>query len=279
MKIWCHDDAHTWGANLAEVASARGHECVLFDAVRDVKTGGVLFYHMHNHPAVRDFHKRAMAQFATVPSLKLIPSYRLASIYDDRLEQARVLGEYHPPTQIFRSPALASEYLESGPNLPIVSKCQTGPGVRIHETLDDVRREIKLAFSDFGIQNRYKSATHGALYWQQFVPHDMTYRVYVVGSQSLVEMKKGKEHFPVLTPTEEVFDAMSHARSIADQHGFKFVALDMIKCNVSGHWYLMKVSAGWAMRRCLQCVFLPDGRNGSAFWEVFTDELEKGNLL
>lgn len=279
MKIWCHDDAHTWGSNLAEVASKRGHECVLFDSVRDVKTGGVLFYHMHNHPAVRDFHKRAMAQFATAPSLKLIPSYPLSVLYDDKIEQARVLGDYLPPTQIFRSPAMASEWLEQQPALPIVSKCQQGPGVRYLETIEAARREIKMAFSDFGILNRYKVATHGALYWQQNVHHTLTYRVYVIGSQSLVELKNGKEHNPVSSPTEEVWEAMSHARNIADQHGFKFVALDMIKCSISGHWYLMKVSAGWAMRRALACTFFPGGYKGAAFWEIFVDELDKGNLL
>jgi hypothetical protein len=279
MKIWCFDDAHTWGANLAETASKRGHECVLFDAVREVRTGGILFYHMHAHPAVRDFHKRAMAQFATVPSLKLIPSYRLAQLYDDRIEQLRVFGDYMPPTQVFRSPALASEYLETGPDLPMVSKTQIGPGVRMLETIDAARREIKLAFSDFGLPNRYKVLTHGALYWQQLVQHDWTYRVYIVGSSSLIEMRKGTDHSPVIAPDQNCWEAVSHARSIFDEAGLKFGALDLIKCSVSGSWYLMKVVAGWPMRRVLQAQFVGSERKGVDFWEVFCDELEKGNLL
>lgn len=277
MKIWAMDDAHTWGVSLLEVAQERGHNVTLFDTVKEVKGGGVLFYHMHAHPAVREHHKRAMAQFATRPELQLIPSYQTSKLYDDRLEQLRAFGKHMPATTVFKSPAMAKEFLATSPDLPLISKCQMGPGTRALNTLDEAQREVKLAFSDFGIENRYKVATHGAVYWQEFVPHDVGYRVIVVGSQSLLRARVGKELIPVDKLTEESEAALSHARSIADEYGIKFGGIDLIKRR-DGKWFLMKIVAGWSLSRFLACRFTPDGRTANEFWHVMCDELEKGNL-
>jgi hypothetical protein len=158
MKLWCFDDAHYWGTSLAEAAQKRGHEVALFDTVKEVGQEGILFYHMHHHPAVRDHHKRAMAQFATIPGLKLIPSYRTSVLYDDRIEQLRV----------------------------------------------------------------------------------------------------------------------AFARMIAMMHGIHFAGFDFIRNGSS--WYLMKIIAGWSLRRYVNARFFPDGRTGAEFWEVMVDQMEQRNL-
>jgi hypothetical protein len=278
MKLWCFDDAHYWGTSLAEAAQKRGHEVALFDTVKEVGQEGILFYHMHHHPAVRDHHKRAMAQFATIPGLKLIPSYRTSVLYDDRIEQLREFGAYMPKTVVLRSPRMAHAYLDAGPDhLPIVSKSHIGPGTRTLATIDEARKEIKHAFSDIGIKNRYGVYHHGTLYWQQNVENtEKTFRVLIIGTQAMVEVREGQRLIAIVEETEETRNVVAFARMIAMMHGIHFAGFDFIRNGSS--WYLMKIIAGWSLRRYVNARFFPDGRTGAEFWEVMVDQMEQRNL-
>jgi hypothetical protein len=278
VKLWCFDDAHYWGTSLAEAAQKRGHDVKLFDTVKEVGTEGFLFYHMHHHPAVREHHKRALAQFATIPGLTLIPDYRTSVMYDDRIEQLRVLGRYMPPTKVFRSPSMARDFIDSGPDMPIVSKSHIGPGTRTLAAFDEARKEIRQAFSDIGVKNRYGIYHHGALFWQDNVEHNgTTFRVLIVGSQAIVETRTGQNLTAIDTLTDDIQSVIAFARAIAKRENIHFAGFDFIRSGST--WYLMKLIAAWSMRRWAGARFFPDGRKGDQFYEVLLDEIEKGKML
>jgi hypothetical protein len=69
---------------------------------------------------------------------------------------------------------------------------------------------------------------------------------------------------------------IAFARAIAEPRGIRFAGFDFIRNGSS--WYMMKLIAGWSLRRYVNARFFPDGRLGAAFWDVLSDEIEKGNL-
>lgn len=266
---------------MVDVAASRGHDAKLFDTVRQPDSGYV-FMHMHSHPAVRNNHKRMMQHFATNPALWLIPSYRVSVMHDDKLEQQRQLARYLPPTHLFRSPTMARDYIETMPTLPLISKSSEGSGTRMLRTHDDLRREVKLAFSDLGVKNRYGDRHHGYVYWQDYVgDQDNVTRVLVIGQQRLV-LRRGKrvnglrEHTPVIELDANGAAACVYVNELASDHAIKFAAFDVIQ--VGKTWNLLKITVNWSVRRYNECRFFPDNRLGTAIWDVLMDEIDKGNL-
>lgn len=277
MKVWCYEDAHYWGSSVLEEGARRGWEMRLFDSARQPDSG-VVFMHMHAHPAVRNHHKRIMQHLATIPTLKLWPEYTAAMLYDDKLEQLRRMAKYMPATQLFRTPLAARDYVDSQPVLPIMSKSSEGPGVRMLRTYDDCLREIKLAFSDLGLRNRHGLRSHGYLYWQTHVGvTDSVMRVVCIGDQRLF-LKRGprvrneRELTPIVQMTDEAVGALALSDRICKDMAFNMVGLDLIED--AGVWRLLKIIVGWNARKYNDCTFIPDGRNGTKVWEVICDQIE-----
>lgn len=283
MIVWCFDDAHNWGRDLLTAANVRGHDARLFDNIRQVKEPGVVFLHMHAHPAVRLHHKRIAAHFASDPDYKLIPNYRLSSLYDDKLEQLRQLSPYMPPTRIFTSPTQARNFLETQPPLPIVSKSAEGSGVRIQRTYDDLYKEIRLAFSDLGVKNRFGVRHHGYVFWQKYTgDHDYIMRVISIGQQRMIVRRgrrqdNGSRPLAVITELDnEATSALTFAHELITTQRFNWGAFDLIRYGDT--WKLLKLTVGWHVTRYSDCVFLPANRKGSDVWEVLLDEIERGNM-
>ena len=282
QPLWCHDDAHNWGQSLQEVASSRGYDARLFSQPMRAITEGTVFLHMHSHPAVRLHHKRMAQQFATNPDIVLIPSYKIASLYDDRLEQLRHLAAFMPPTRIFTSPQQARDFVETQPPLPIVSKSGEGSGIRLLRTYDDLHREVKLAFSDLGLKNRFGVRHHGYVYWQKFMgEHDYSMRILGIGSQRMAIKRgnrgQGAERTAIPATFTEAESALQFANELIAQQGFNFGAYDLIPDGAGG-WKLLKLSVGWYVLRYAGATFIPDGRKGASVWEVLMDEIEAGNM-
>lgn len=274
MKLWAYNDAHNWGAELVAVAEARGYNARLFEQYREV-TDGVVFVHMHAHPSVRTHHKRLVSMLATKPDVKLIPSYRLAMLYDDKLEQLRQLARWLPPTRLLTSPAQARDFIDSQPPLPIVSKSGEGSGVRILTSYDEMHREVKLAFSDLGIKNRFGTRHHSYLYWQKYLgPLEKTIRVLSIGSQRMALVRGRRNEVDPEPNLDELTAATEFATMLAKEEGFNFCGFDIARFGES--FRLLKVTVGWPLARYQDCVFKPDGRKGSDFWTVTMDEIEKG---
>jgi glutathione synthase/RimK-type ligase-like ATP-grasp enzyme len=282
MKIWCYDDAHYWGASLMDAANKRGHDAKMFDNISGPDEG-VVFMHMHAHPAVRKHHKGLMQHFATNPQFHLIPDYRATMLYDDKVEQLRQLSKYMPQTRLFRSPAMAREYLETQPALPIISKSCVGAGVRYLRNADDARREIKLAFSDLGVKNKFGDKHHGYLYWQNNIG-DAPYAVRVIGigdQRILVKRPRSANRLDpfdhklhaITELNEETLGAIEAADRIFEAEHFNFAGLDMMQ-GEDKKWHLLKMTVGWHVRKLFNCKFFPDNRAGTDFWDVLVDQIE-----
>lgn len=280
MRLWCFDDAHHWASSLKEAGEAKGHTVRLFDDFKQPDNGHV-FIHMHNHPSVRHHHRRLVQHFATNPLLHVVPGYREAMLYDNKIDQLCNFVQYMPPTKVLRTPSVAREYLDSMPPLPMISKSSEGGGVRMLRTYDDCKREIKLAFSDLGIKSKYGSRAHGYLYWQQYLGDpEHVIRVACIGSNTIM-LKRGRRIEmsrrikPVVEQDDETFSAGQFAREFFHTHGFKFGAVDLLRSGDT--WYLIKFTTTWSLISFAESRFA-DGRSGAEMPAVIIDEMVAGTL-
>lgn len=286
MKLWCFDDAHRWGQSLHDAATKRGHDSSIFDAVHEPTQDGVLFFHMHNHPAVRKQHKRLVAHFATKPGLRLVPSYRMSVLFDDRYEQLRQLARWMPKTEAYQSPHAARAFIESNPEFPIISRSAQGSitnNVRLVQTADDARKEVRLAFSDLGIRMVYEQKQHGYLLWQEFVPSDPHYRVIAIGDDRIVGKGVYQESGSIALSqadmeSEEAQEVLAFADRFFNEERINYGSL--VICKGQSGWVLQDMTLTWhrSFYEQKDVRFVKSGKPGTAMWEVMLDQLEAGTL-
>jgi glutathione synthase/RimK-type ligase-like ATP-grasp enzyme len=288
IRLWCYNDSHDWGKNLLDAAQKRGHDVHLFDDAR-VPDEGYVFMHMHHHPQVRLIHKRIVSIMALNPRLTLIPDYRSAMLYDDKIEQARQLSRWMPRTHVFYTPNSAKRFLDKQPSFPFISKASEGASshnVRFIKTFDDARLEIKHAFSDLGIKLRYSQVQRGYLLWQEFIAGNRgDVRVIAIGSKRLMLRRENRDNVPFasgsgrLTPITKLDYELEQALAVSNQffaqEDQKWCGIDLVK-DESGRWYVLETTVSWAPHGYYECQFIGTNMMGTQIWPVLLDEIEAG---
>lgn len=298
MKIWCFEDPHDWGERLYRTAKARGHDAHMFETYPEPDEGYV-FVHMHHHPQLRADHKELMENLSLNPKLVLIPDYRSAVLYDDKLEQARHLARWMPTTRAFFSPSAAKAYLRTEPKYPFISKSSEGASshnVRLISTPEQAFAEVKAAFSDKGIKMHYELAQRGYVLWQEFIennPFDI--RILGVGEKRIVLRRHNRKDRPMasgsgdLEPITQlddgVFSALQYADCFFRQERFDWCGIDLVRD--AQRWYILETTVGWNMGGYVKCAVWErrplnawDKTNhlGVDIWHVLIDEIEKGHF-
>lgn len=298
MKLWCFQDQQDWGRGLAMAAAERGHDAHLFDDP-EKPDEGIVFMHMHHHPAVRLKHKRIMALLAMNPKLTLIPSYRASNLYDDKLEQAREFASYMPLTKVFWGPDVARQYLKRGAfKFPFISKATIGASshnVRLIETQEQAEEEIRLAFNHtHGIPLHYGQYQRGYLLWQRFIPNNSgDIRIITIGRNRLILERFNRKNKPFasgsgkLKPiTAKNFDAR-HASALEEADHF-FAVEDQLWCGIdmvfdqeNKRWLILETTVGWTLHGYYECEFYEyekgfAGRMGNQVWTLALEEMERG---
>lgn len=293
MRFWCFNDPQDWGKGLLEAARKRGHEALMFDMATQPDYG-VAFMHMHHHATIRAMHKRIMQRLSLNGELTLIPNYRSAELYDDKLAQARHLSRWMPKTMVFHGPGWAREYLAREGALPVMSKTSEGAGshnVRFLQTMDEADLEIRQAFSDKGIRCRYGQRQIGYLMWQQFIPNnDSDLRIISVGRKRLVLRRFNRSDRPMasgsgkLQPIVKMDDTIASALQVADaffaSEVMPWCGIDMVFDHEKRRWFILECTVGWTMSGYKDCLFFEGhktiGKTGADIWEVLVGEVEAG---
>lgn len=289
MKLWAFDDTQGWGRALIDAAKADGHfEPILFEDMQQPDEG-YLFFHMHHHPQVRMRHKYMMGHFALNPKLKLIPDYRSAMLYDNKLEQARALSRWMPRTYIFTTPGSARRFIDSVPFFPFISKTSEGASshnVRFVQAYEEAKLEIKYAFSDLGIVGRYGGRQRGYLIWQEFIEgNDHDIRVLAIGRQRLMlkrfnrtdrPMASGSgKNTPINVLDDEAKSALEFANQFFGEEKQAWSGIDLVR-GADGRWYVLECTVGWTLSGYNECVFVGTQRKGTAVWQVLLEEIRAG---
>jgi glutathione synthase/RimK-type ligase-like ATP-grasp enzyme len=297
FRLWCFDDAHNWGNDLCARAKALGHDARMFHEPRTPDKGFV-FMHMHHHPQTRARDKNINRILSINPELTVVPEYRSARLYDDKIEQTAELSKWMPRTQVFFSPSPAHRFLEASPDFPIISKSTDGASsynVRLLRTFDDAKLEIRQAFSDIGIETKYGQRQRGYLMWQKFCEgNEGDIRIIAIGEYRLVLTRRNRKDKPFAsgsgnnTPITELSAHLrkpfEFANEFFEHERFTWCGIDLVYEHDRERWRLLETTVGWTMSGYEKCQFFdlngePTGMYGRDIWDVLIRQLERGVFI
>lgn len=259
MKLYILDERDGWHAALAEAAREVGLDAVRIRRGREVKTGGWGFIRPHATPAVLYRNKNEDDSLMR-SRLTMIQDAQQVRLYEDKTAQLMAFCEWMPDT-IVETHLEAMRIMADAPlQYPVVSKANEGASsvnVRIIRTREELLAHIDQAFGP-GIPVRYCDSRgttglqKGYVYLQEFIPHDITYRVNIIGSGRAIFKRYCYPDKPVaqtgnvdavhgLDPLME--SLLEYADRFAAFAGTKWCALDILRHG--DEWKLLETSLAW----------------------------------
>lgn len=258
MLIWALDDRgydHT-GIELFQAAGKRGHKATLFTCAGEVTGGGYVFIRLCQTQPRLHFDREQYSALLGAPGRIMIQDPGQVHAYEDKLAQVAMWRDFMPRTfALFtKQQALA---LAAMTQYPLVSKSSIGSAshnVRILADQDAAVREIEAVFDkgikvSLGVQKGY---------WlvQEFVPHDVTYRVTAVGTKRHIYQRFNFKDRPVAAPSAVVRTKplpmgplaeriLEFSNRFFEMANTRWCAIDILP-NTSGGWFLLETALGWA---------------------------------
>jgi len=182
-------------------------------------------------------------------------------MYEDKIAQAFDFFTLMPPTRVAFTLFQALQAFEHTPP-PVVSKSAYGSAsnnVRLLNSRTEMYAEILQAFGE-GIRSRRGAGVDvlqkGYVLWQEFIPHEWTWRVTIVGTKLHVYKRFNYPDRPMAAPScvvrtqpvemcEEVESLLDFSKLVFNAIGTKWCAIDVLK-DTSGNWKLLETSLAWA---------------------------------
>lgn len=297
------DERGNWHGPMREAARARGYETHRINRGYEAPTGGLGFIRPHALPNVLDMNHLDYVQMAE--RLTMVQDFTQVEVYDDKSAQFWRFGKWLPRTWRFTELEDALAFARQWPvTEAIVSKADVGASsvnVRILRSRKELVDHIRLAFGR-GIEvdhcaggrgkERAKSKQRGYVLLQEFIPHDVTWRINAIGrGRAGFRRFNGPEGKAQTGNVEPVMDfsqptalaVLEFANSIFTAIDTQWCALDILHDVNTGRLYLLETSLGWPWPSpgdCMKAPFVGDlavrGRTWAEMWDVMLDEYEAG---
>jgi len=289
IDLQIFDSRHVWHWPMIDAARRRGWKA---KRIKSAPTEPSPFGFIRPHPGHMAEHialDSAMRQHCRV----MVQDRAQVISYDNKIEQIGMLSGFMPKTWLVTD---VDDAVNNPPTFPVVSKAAEGASsvnVRVINTAAEYHDHVRQVFSPEGIKvNRCADGmmTHqqGYLYLQEFIPHDRTYRVNIVGNRAAVFERYNYADRPVAQtgntkgihePRPELLD---YAFDVAREIGSKWVALDILRRPESGEFVLLETSLAWpwSPNEYADTPFI--NTNGEkagtwgSLWDVLYDQLESG---
>ncbi len=260
MNLYILVERDVWHAALAQAALEIGLAPIRIRRGREVKTGGLGFIRPHATPAVLHRNKWEDDLYMR-DRLTMIQDESQVMLYEDKTEQLKKFHRWMPDTHIAASAAVAHEIAKHwNVRFPMVSKANEGASsvnVRIIRSNDELHAHIDQAFGP-GIPVQYCDSRgttglqKGYVYLQEFIPHDITYRVNILGSGRAIFKRYCYPDRPVaqtgnVDAVHELDPLMESLLEYADRFaafaGTKWCALYVLRHG--DEWKLLETSLAW----------------------------------
>lgn len=284
MSFYILDERNVWHAALAQAALEIGLDPVRIRRGREVKTGGLGFIRPHATPAVLKINKeRDYPQMRE--RLTMIQDSQQVRLYEDKTEQLAQFAEWMPDTIVETKLEAMRMFARAPLEYPIVSKANEGASsvnVRIIRSREELLAHIDQAFGA-GIPVQYCDSRgttglqKGYVYLQEFIPHDITYRVNIIGSGRAIFKRYCYPDKPVaqtgnVDAVHELDPLMESLLEYADRFaafaGTKWCALDILRHG--DEWRLLETSLAWPW---------PPARADLANAPIFRTKYQWGDLF
>jgi len=294
LNIW--DNGHEWVPQMHAAAMMRG-----FPAQRvghdSLLKPGTMFFIPNQFPAerlVRDV-RTALALRDVTDDLVWIQDRDQLLMYEDKLAQAAEFWYWMPYTKVSYSldAAIAAVDTFGG---PIVSKSAYGSAshnVRLLHTRGDAIREAELAFG-LGIPTRRGPGPdvfqRDYVLWQNFIPHEFTYRVTIVGTKFHVYKRFNYDDRPMACPSkvkqtepvamsETIESLLDFSARFFKAIGTKWCAIDVLAepTGALHRWRVLETSLAWARGNdpSGNACFYGTQRSLNTQFDLLIDELER----
>jgi hypothetical protein len=291
------DPREKWVAPVLLAADSRGWSAKRIYEAADAAPGYALLF-VHAHPEILR-HDRALArELASRGDVTLITDLTQTQVYEDKRAQTRLWADWMPTTWIFND---LDEALSTSLPFPLISKADVGASsynVRILKDRAELERHLREIFGA-GVPVEHcdskgtRSLQRGYAILQEFVPHQVTYRVNAIGRQRAAfyrycfadrPMAQTGNVEPARVMTDDLASLFAWSDRFFAHAGTQWCALDALRHPTRG-WVLLETSLRWPWPSPGACNqegrFFLDGRETRRWIEMFQilfDELEAGSF-
>lgn len=286
---------HEWNKELIWAAINRGFPLEVHGTGGGLKPGKI-FYIPNQFPGSRCIADKqfALKHMPDDPAHQWITDRMQIDCYENKLLQAAIFGRWMPHTQTFLwyTDALNAIDRMCDADFPLVSKSSVGSAslnVRLLTSKDEARAELHKIFHG-GLPIRQGPGPDALqkdyVLWQEFVPHEFTYRVTVVGSKYHVYKRFNFDDRPMAAPSKvkptepaplspEIESLLDWSNQFFGSAGTKWCAIDVLKS--CGHWALLETSLAWARGNdpAGNALFYGTKRSLNTQFDLLIDELER----
>lgn len=271
-------DEDGWGLGLTVAALNKGLDARLFDddeSLAACPADSVLFVRMSHKDAYRSRYKERLEVWGRLH--KTVPGRQMAKLYDDKIAQQELLGQYMPQAFVVKNEEdayMAMRWLK----MPFVSKSYSGAGskgVKLISSSDEAIKDLNL---------RVKA--EGPLVWQHFCTgNEHDYRCLIVGKERLWLKRINRADTPFASGSGNIVPLRckdvpkkmtDFAEQIAEDSVFSdspmpFAGIDLIYCD--GQPKITEVTTSWTLPGYFGAEWM-DGRKGHAFFDVLVEQME-----
>lgn len=301
LSIW--DTGHEWNRELQWATVNRGFPARTIREVGSL-TPGKIFYIPNQFPGPRCIVDKmfALKSMPDDPTYQWIADRTQIHCYEDKVRQVELFGDWMPSTQVFNWYTSALNYIDglSASAFPIISKSAVGSAslnVRLLKNKAAAFAELHKVFVKGGLPIRQGPGADGLqkdyVIWQDFVPHEFTYRVTVVGSKLHVYKRFNYDDRPMACPSKVkatepvemspvIESLLSWSNKFFLSAGTKWCAIDVLADPLrlsAGQvpWRLLETSLAWARGNDTagNARFYGTKRSLNTQFDLLIDELER----
>lgn len=296
-KLTVLDERHIWHGPMIEAAHKRGYEAMrITRGCEAAGRSGLGFLRPHADPKTLERNHGDYLDMAA--HLTMVQDFDQVEVYEDKSAQFWRWGRFMPPTWRFEQRDQAMEFIRTY-NGPLVSKADVGASsynVRVLHTQAEQLNHVQQLFGR-GIAVNHcaggpggrnvTSVQRGYALLQEFIPHEITYRVNRIG-RAMAVFKRYNAPGTLTAQTGNVdgitgLDAeleslLAYADTIFTELRTRWCALDVLKA--PDGWKMIETSLAWpwpSPGNCMEARFFgPTTRTWAEMWDLMLDEYEAG---
>lgn len=302
MQFLILDEREVWHRPAIKTAWARGYSArriLRGSEVQEAHRGAWGFIRPHAAPKILLKNHVDYDQMAV--HLNMVQDPVQVAVYENKTAQWKRWHAWMPNTVRFDVYEQAMHFAyQWSEGEAIVSKADVGASsvnVRILRSRDQLLKHIDKLFKGDGIDVKHCSGggasketiskQKGYVLLQEFIPHQVTWRVNVVGRKMAAfrrfcypdrPVAQTGNVEPVMEIDEEIVSLLEFSKRVFSDLGTRWCAIDVLK-NPAGEWKLIETSLAWpwpSPGECNKAPFFDTKRVWAQMWDVLFDEIEAG---
>ncbi len=291
MRFFILDTRDVWFEAAIKAARQRGYEARRIFRGEEAQGPGIGFIRPHAEP---NELKRNQHDFDLMAArLTMIQDRQMVETYEDKSEQFRRWSKWMPPTWRFTDHDAAIAFVQERKRFPLVSKADVGASsvnVRILNDRAAALIHVEQLFGS-GVPVKHcagnaRSMQRGYVLLQEFIQHDVTWRVNAIGRHRAMFRRFNYPDRPVAQTgnVEPVMELTPHAEAVLRFANAFFAVADTRWCAVDilQRWdrlFVIETSLAWpwpSPGACNSAPFFGTNKRWIELFDVMFDEINEG---